>query len=54
MTAIEEGRPQEMTPFAGRSAGVVREVLPAAQVVRAISLEAEQALERTAALRRAK
>ena len=54
MTAIEEGRPHEMTPFAGQSAGLVQEVLPAAKVVRAISEEAEQALERTAALRRAK
>lgn len=54
MTAMEEERPHELTPFAGQSAGLVREVLPAAQVVQAICDEAEHALERTAALRRAK
>jgi enoyl-[acyl-carrier protein] reductase II len=53
MAAMEQQRAHELTPFAGQSAGLVQEILPAAQVVRAISQEAEHALERTAALRRA-
>lgn len=53
MAVIEQQRSHELTPFAGQSAGLVQEILPAGEVVRAISQEAEQALERTAALRRA-
>jgi enoyl-[acyl-carrier protein] reductase II len=53
MAAIEQGRPHELTPFAGQSAGLVDDVLPAAEVVRVISGEAERALEQVAAMRRA-
>lgn len=49
--SIERQRPEELTPFAGQSAGLVREVLPAAEIVRGLVNEAEAALERAAALR---
>jgi enoyl-[acyl-carrier protein] reductase II len=51
MASITEGRPHELTPFAGQSAGLVEDVRPAAEIVRAMASEAEQALERAAALR---
>ncbi len=51
MESIQQGRPHELTPFAGQSAGLVRDVLPAAEIVREMSREAERALERAAALR---
>jgi nitronate monooxygenase/enoyl-[acyl-carrier protein] reductase II len=51
MASVQEGRPHELTPFTGQSAGLVHEVLPAAEIVRALAREAEQALERAAALR---
>jgi enoyl-[acyl-carrier protein] reductase II len=51
MDSIQRGRPHELTPFAGQSAGLVRDVLPAADIVREMAREAEQALERAAALR---
>ncbi len=50
MAAIRQRRPQELLPFSGQSAGMVRDVLPAAEIVRAMVTEAEQALERTSAL----
>jgi enoyl-[acyl-carrier protein] reductase II len=53
MAAIEQERPHELTPFAGQSAGLVEEILPAGQVVRAIASEAERALDKAAAMRRA-
>jgi enoyl-[acyl-carrier protein] reductase II len=53
MDSIQQGRPHELTPFAGQSAGLVQEVLPAAEIVRGMAREAEQALERAAALRTA-
>jgi enoyl-[acyl-carrier protein] reductase II len=46
MASIEERRPHELTPFAGQSAGLVHDILPAAEIVRAMSSEAEQALAR--------
>jgi enoyl-[acyl-carrier protein] reductase II len=53
MASVAEGRAHELTPFTGQSAGLVRDVLPAGEIVRSISREAETALERAAALRRA-
>ena len=35
----------EIVPFTGQSAGLVREVLPVAEIVRALLSEAEQALD---------
>jgi enoyl-[acyl-carrier protein] reductase II len=51
MASVTEGRPHELTPFAGQSAGLVQDILPAAEIVRAMASGAEQALERAAALR---
>jgi enoyl-[acyl-carrier protein] reductase II len=50
MGSIERGRAHELTPFAGQSAGLVREVLPAADIVRGLVSEAESALGRAAGL----
>ena len=51
MASIRERRAPELTPFTGQSAGLIHEVLPAAEIVRGMVSEAEEALERTAALR---
>ena len=40
------GRPHDVTPFAGQSVGLVRDVRPAAAIVRAMAAEAEEALAR--------
>jgi hypothetical protein len=39
-TAIKEERWGDLTPFAGRSAGLIREILPAGKIVRRIAAEA--------------
>jgi nitronate monooxygenase/enoyl-[acyl-carrier protein] reductase II len=44
--AFEKGRPHEVMPFAGQSVGLVRDVRPAAEIVRAMAAEAEEALAR--------
>ncbi len=51
MTSIQQGRPHELTPFTGQSAGLILDVRPAADIVRAMVAEAEHALERAGALR---
>ncbi|MBM3679439.1 MAG: nitronate monooxygenase, partial [Actinobacteria bacterium] len=48
----DEGAVEEMALYAGPSAGLVEEVLPAAEIVRRIAAEAEAAWERLGALRR--
>jgi len=50
MGAVQRERPDELTPFAGQSAGLVRDVLPAAEIVGGLVKEAEAALERASAL----
>jgi nitronate monooxygenase/enoyl-[acyl-carrier protein] reductase II len=50
MSAIKERRPHELLPFTGQTAGMVHDVLPAAEIVRMMVAEAEQALERANAL----
>jgi nitronate monooxygenase/enoyl-[acyl-carrier protein] reductase II len=50
ITALREDRIHELVPFAGQTAGLIREVLPAAEIVRRIVAEAEQALERAGRL----
>jgi nitronate monooxygenase/enoyl-[acyl-carrier protein] reductase II len=50
MTALREGRIHEVVPFTGQSAGLVRDILPASEVVRAMVAEAEQALRNAAGL----
>jgi enoyl-[acyl-carrier protein] reductase II len=44
--ALLAGRGDEYLPFAGQSAGLIDEVLPAAEIVRRVVAEAEAALER--------
>lgn len=42
--AVLAGRGDEYLPFAGQSAGLIHEVLPAAEIVRRVAAEAEAAL----------
>jgi nitronate monooxygenase/enoyl-[acyl-carrier protein] reductase II len=51
MSAVQQRRPDELVPFTGQTAGLVRDILPAAEIVRTMITEAEQALERASALR---
>jgi nitronate monooxygenase/enoyl-[acyl-carrier protein] reductase II len=50
MGALAQGRVHELVPFAGQTAGLIREVRPAAEIVRQLVAEAEQALARAACL----
>lgn len=47
-TAIGQGRFGELFPFTGQTAGLIHEILPAAEIVRRIADEAEAVLKRTA------
>ena len=51
MASVERGRPDELTPFTGQSAGLIHDVLPAAEIVRRMVAGAEEALDRAGALR---
>jgi enoyl-[acyl-carrier protein] reductase II len=51
METILAGRPHELTPFGGQSAGLIGDVLPAGEIVRRMVVEAEEALDRAAAVR---
>ncbi len=51
MSAIQQRRPHELVPFTGQTAGLIDAVLPAAEIVRTMVTEAEQALERASTLR---
>ena len=42
-----QGRLHELFPAAGQSAGLIRDILPAGEIVRRIAAEARQALERS-------
>jgi enoyl-[acyl-carrier protein] reductase II len=44
LAALRGGRVHEIVPFAGQTAGMIEEVLPAAEIVRRMIAEAEQAL----------
>ena len=44
--AIQEARFHEFVPFAGQSAGMLNDVLPAAEIVEKMAAEAEAALKR--------
>lgn len=44
MAALQTGRLYDLLPFAGQSVGMIRDVLPAAEIVARIVAEAEQAL----------
>jgi nitronate monooxygenase/enoyl-[acyl-carrier protein] reductase II len=51
MEGIVAGRPHELTPFGGQSAGLIGELLPAAEIVRRMVVEAEEALDRASSAR---
>jgi nitronate monooxygenase/enoyl-[acyl-carrier protein] reductase II len=46
MAVVRERRPHELTPFSGQSAGLVHDILPAAEILRTLARDAELALER--------
>jgi enoyl-[acyl-carrier protein] reductase II len=46
MGSVRRGRPDELTPFTGQTAGLVHDVLPAAEIVRGMVDGAEHALRR--------
>jgi len=50
ISAIQRGNMQDFIPWAGQTAGLVREILPAAEIVRRMVFEAEDALRRAASL----
>ncbi len=45
MARIHAHRPHELVPFAGQTAGLIHEILPAREIVQRIITEAEQALQ---------
>ena len=45
MQAIQEGRGHELVPFGGQTAGLIGDVLPAAEIVRQITEGAQAALQ---------
>lgn len=49
-SAIEEGKFGELFPFTGQTAGQIKDILPAADIVRKLILEAEDALRRISRL----
>ncbi len=51
ISVVRQRKPHELVPFTGQTAGLVHEVLPAAQIVRGMVDEAEQALQRVNELR---
>ncbi len=52
MASMPQKRPEQVTPFTGQTAGLIDDVLPVAEIVRAIVADTEAALEQAAALRR--
>jgi enoyl-[acyl-carrier protein] reductase II len=51
MSVAQRHRPHELVPFTGQTAGLIHEMLPAAEIVRTMITDAEQALERASTLR---
>jgi len=50
LSVFTQGRVHELFPAAGQSAGLIRDILPAGEIVRRIVAEARQALERSSKL----
>lgn len=50
LAAVQEGRMHELVPLTGQSAGMIHDVLPAAEIVRRIVSDAANALEAAARL----
>jgi enoyl-[acyl-carrier protein] reductase II len=46
MASVQARRPHELTPFSGQTVGLIRDVMPAAEIIRGMVAEAEDALER--------
>ena len=44
MTGIKEGKSHELVPFTDQSAGLIHEILPAAEIIRNIIKEAEETI----------
>ena len=43
LAAVQQGRLHELVPVAGQSAGLIRDILPAGEIVRRMVAEAQQA-----------
>lgn len=52
ITAVREDRGHELVPFTGQTAGMIREILPAGEIVRGMVREAEEVLRMAASLPR--
>jgi enoyl-[acyl-carrier protein] reductase II len=52
ITAVREGRGHELVPFTGQIAGMIREILPAGEIVRELVRETEETLRMAASLPR--
>jgi len=50
LAALQQGRIHELLPFAGESAGLVQDIVPAGEIVQRLVAEARQALERSQTL----
>ena len=50
IAALQQGRLHEMVPFSGQTTGLIRDILPAGEIVRSIVAEAEEALKRASQL----
>ena len=46
ISVVRQRRPHELVPFTGQTAGIIRDILPAGEIVGRMIVEAEQALER--------
>jgi nitronate monooxygenase/enoyl-[acyl-carrier protein] reductase II len=51
VSVIRKRRPHDLLPFSGQTAGMIRDVLPASEIMQRMVTEAEQALERANELR---
>jgi nitronate monooxygenase/enoyl-[acyl-carrier protein] reductase II len=50
LAALQQGRIHELLPFAGESAGLVQDIVPAGEIVQRLVAEARHALERSQTL----
>jgi nitronate monooxygenase len=54
LAAVQQGRIHELLPFAGESAGLVHDIIPAGEIVQRLMAEARHALECSQTLRRSR
>jgi nitronate monooxygenase/enoyl-[acyl-carrier protein] reductase II len=50
VSAIRQGREHEFVPFTGQSTGLIHDILPAAEIIHRMTIEAREALQIAAAL----